>query len=371
MSRAISHTAMLPVESVRIGTFQIPTDLPESDGTLEWDATTLVVIEIASGKTTGLGYTYGNASVAEILASPLAGMLEGRDAADIPALWSALSARLRNVGRQGVSAMAISAIDVALWDLKARHLSVPLIQLLGAARSRLLVYGSGGFTSYTDRQLEEQFSDWAARGVTRFKMKVGREFVRDPERVRSARAVIGPDAQLFVDANSAYSRSEALEFGTRFADDCDVRWLEQPLPPEDLNGLRFLRERTPAKLEIADGEYGYDLDYFRRVLEADAIDVVMADLTRCGGITGFLKVAALCDAWSLPLSSHCAPALHVHPGCAVPALRHAEYFHDHARIERMLFDGAPALVDGALTPDLSRVGHGLEFKWPDAERYAR
>src|SRR5207249_4099561 len=120
---------------------------------------------------------------------------------------------------------------------------------------------------------------------------------------------------------------------------------------------------------IAAGEYGYDLPYFRRMLEAQAVDVLQADATRCAGITGFLRVAALCEAYGIPLSAHTAPALHLHPCCAAAPVCHIEYFHDHARIETMLFDGAVQPVDGALAPDLSRPGLGLELKRPDAERY--
>jgi L-alanine-DL-glutamate epimerase-like enolase superfamily enzyme len=203
-----------------------------------------------------------------------------------------------------------------------------------------------------------------------FKMKVGREPARDFHRVRSARAAIGPEAELFVDANGAYTRRQALESAQRFVDGYDVRWLEEPLPADDLDGLRFVRDHVPAQLEIAGGEYGYGPDDFRRLLQAGAADVVMPDATRCGGITGFLKAAALCEAWHVPVSSHCAPALHVHLGCAIAGMRHAEYFHDHARIERMLFDGVGEPEGGALRPDLTRPGLGLEFKWPDAERYA-
>jgi L-alanine-DL-glutamate epimerase-like enolase superfamily enzyme len=370
MHAPASHRTALPVTAVRVGAFRIPTDAPESDGTLEWEATTLVVVEITAGEETGCGYTYADAGVARTVETELKPLLEGRDAADIPALWPDMFARLRNLGRQGASAMAVSAVDVALWDLKARHLGVPLAALFGRARDALPIYGSGGFTSYSDTQLQRQFRDWAALGITRFKMKVGREPERDRQRVKAARLAIGEHAELFVDANSAYSRNQAVEFGRRFVDEANVRWLEQPLAPEDLPGLRFLRERVPPQLEIADGEYGYEADYFRRLIAAEAVDVVMADATRCGGFTGFLQAAALCETSKLPLSSHCAPALHLPVGCAAPAMRHAEYFHDHARIERRLFDGAVEPVDGVLQPDASRPGLGLEFKWADAERFA-
>ena len=110
---------------------------------------------------------------------------------------------------------------------------------------------------------------------------------------------------------------------------------------DDLDGLRLLRDRAPAGMEIAAGEYGYDPFYFRRMLEAGAVDVLQADATRCGGITGFLKAAAIADASHMPLSAHTAPALHLHVCCAAPRLRHLEWFHDHVRIEQVLFDGAP------------------------------
>jgi L-alanine-DL-glutamate epimerase-like enolase superfamily enzyme len=370
MEAAADVRSALPIDALRVGAYRIPTDAPESDGTLAWDSTTLVVVEITAGGETGLGYTYASTGVATTIGEQLEPVLRGKDALEISLRWQEMFAQLRNLGRQGASAMAVSAVDVALWDLKARHLGVPLVQLLGQVRSDLPVYGSGGFTSYSNAQLDRQFVEWAGHGIARFKMKVGRDISIDRERVRLARTAIGGKAELFVDANSAYTRREALEFGTQFAAEFDVRWLEQPLPPEDLAGLRFLRERVPVKLEIADGEYGYDLDYFRRLLEAEAVDVVMADATRCGGITGLLKIAALCETWTLPLSTHCAPALHVHPGCAIAPLRHAEYFHDHARIERMLFEGSPEPEAGSLRPDLSRPGTGLEFKRADAERYA-
>lgn len=266
--------------------------------------------------------------------------------------------------------MAISAVDVALWDAKAKQYAVALVDLLGALREALPVYGSGGFCSYTETQMRDEFGRWLELGIPRFKMKVGRAPSEDRARVGLARSIIGPAAELFVDANSAYGRKQAAAWAERYAREFGVVWFEQPLPPDDLEGLRELRRRAPPPLEIADGEYGYNLSYFRRLLEAEAVDVVQADATRCGGITGFMKAATLCEAWNLPMSSHCAPALHVHPGCAAGPMRHAEFFADHERIERELFDGAGEPVGGVLRPDLSRPGLGLSFKWADAEPYA-
>jgi len=265
--------------------------------------------------------------------------------------------------------MAIAAVDAALWDVKARLLDLPLVKLLGAVRDAVPVYGSGGFTSYSIERLQRQLAGWVERGIRAVKMKVGRVPADDHARVRAARAAIGPASGLFVDANGAYSVKQALAHAEAFAEE-GVTWLEEPVSSDDLDGLRAVRDRAPATMEVAAGEYGYDLYYFRRMAEAGAIDVVQADATRCAGVTGFLQVAALCDAYNLPLSSHTASALHAHPCCAVARVRHVEHFHDHERIERMLFDGIPAVVDGSLRPDLSRPGFGFELKRADARRYA-
>ena len=264
--------------------------------------------------------------------------------------------------------MAMAAVDVALWDLKARLLALPLARLLGLCREGVPVYGSGGFTSSDDRQLAQQLGGWVECGIPQVKMKVGREPERDLHRVEMARRAIGSNTRLYVDANGAYSRKQALAFAQMFAQ-CDVTWFEEPVSSDDLEGLHLIRNRATAGMDIAAGEYGYRLVYFRRMLEAGAVDVLQADITRCG-MTGFLGASTLCEARSMPLSGHCAPSLHMHVGCALIPMRHIEYFHDHVRIEKMLFDGAPEPKDGVLHPDLSRPGLGLELKWADAQRYA-
>lgn len=370
MRFAIREKTAPTITGTRIGVFDIPTPTLESDGTLEWRKTTLVVVELTAGNISGLGYTYANAATAAVIRDHLVDVVHGRRCDEIERLGQEMQHRLRNVGTTGIAAMAVSAVDVALWDAKAKFHRVALVDLLGAARDELPIYGSGGFCSYTEPQLREEFGRWKQAGITRFKMKVGRDPTNDPARVGLARSAIGPAAELFVDANSAYSRKQATYWAERYAKEFGAVWFEQPLDPTDFVGLRELRERAPAPMEIADGEYGYELAYFRRAMAAGAVDVMMADATRCGGITGFMKVSALCEAFALPLSSHCAPALHLHVGCAVAPMRHAEFFADHERIERDLFDGAGEPHDGVLRPDRSRPGLGLEFKWSDAGRYA-
>ena len=296
-------------------------------------------------------------------------MVVGNDAMDIPACWRKMAVAVRNLGRSGVSSMAISAVDTALWDLKARLLGLPLVTLLGAARARVPLYGSGGFTSYSEARLCAQLSAWAEQGFPHVKMKIGRDPVADRSRVRLARLAIGPSVELFVDANGAYGRKQAIAQADAFTSS-RVSWLEEPVSSDDLEGLRSIRERAPSGMDIAAAEYGYNLGYFRRMLEANAVDVLQADASRCGGITGFLQVAALCEARSLRLSGHCAPALHAHVACSVPAVCHLEYFHDHARVEEMLFDGVLAPKGGALEPDCSRPGMGLTLKTSEAARLA-
>lgn len=364
-----SHSQTIPISALEVKSFTIPTDFPESDGTLEWDRTTIVLVQVTGGGKQGLGYTYADTAAATLIHDTLAPYIKGMNTMSPPAIYMAIWKRLRNLGRPGICSMATSAIDCALWDLKARLLGIPLVTLLGQVREAAPIYGSGGFTSYSDRQLAKQLSGWVNQGIPRVKMKIGRDAKRDLERVRVARNAIGCHAELYVDANGAYSRKQALVQAEKFAD-FGVRWFEEPASSDDLEGLRLIRDRAPAQMDIAAGEYGYDIFYFRNMLSAGAVDVQQADVTRCGGITGFLQVAALCQARNIPLSGHTAPALHTHVACAVTPFKNLEYFHDHVRIERMLFDGLPQLANGALRPDLSRPGLGLEFKRRNAERFA-
>jgi L-alanine-DL-glutamate epimerase-like enolase superfamily enzyme len=359
----------VPVERLTVAAYTVPTDAPEADGTFAWQATTVVIVHAHAGGERGIGYTYADLATARLIDEHLAAVVRGGDALAPQRAWWAMTGTVRNLGRPGIAAMAISAVDVALWDLKARLLELPLATLLGAVHEQVPVYGSGGFTSYSTQRLQRQLADWVQAGIPRVKMKIGTHPEDDVARVRAAREAIGPEAALFVDANGAYARKQALAQAERFAEHA-VSWFEEPVSSEDLDGLRLLRDRAPAGMEIAAGEYGDEPAYFRRMLDAGAVDVQQADATRCGGITGLLAVAALCQAHQVELSAHCAPQLHAHACCAVGPLRHLEYFHDHARLEQMLFDGVLAPVDGALRPDPSQPGLGIELRTADAEAFA-
>lgn len=362
----------LRVESVDVSWFRIPTTEPESDGSLEWDHTTLVVVEIAAGGCSGLGYTYTHEAAAVFIRSTLIPILEGAALAQHPMLWHAMNRSARNVGQEGLAATAISAVDVALWDLRCRLYGVRVVDLLGHVRASVPIYGSGGFTSYDEAVLCRQLGDWVDQGITAVKMKVGRDPATDLKRVRAARAAIGDDAVLMVDANNAYTAKQAVFWAHRFHDEAGMAWLEQPVPDEAVSEMAFVRAHAPPAVEVTDGEYGFSSSWFVRRLEAGAADVLMPDITRCLGLTGFLKIAALCEAACVPISSHCAPSLHATAGCLVEGLRHCEYFIDHVRIEQAVFEGAAvADAQGHIAPDPGRAGFGLEFKRRDAECMAQ
>jgi len=357
------------ITSTNVRVYTVPTDAPEADGTFQWDRTTMVLVELASGATNALGFTYADVSTAKLTMALLDDIVNGRDAFEHGAILHDLYARIRNLGTTGISMMAISAIDNALWDLRARLAGVPLVSLLGRLRDSIALYGSGGFTSYDDRQLSIQLGGWAEQGLRMVKMKIGSHPKDDMRRVNVARKAIGDSVQLFVDANGAYSVSEAVLFADQFVQS-DVRWFEEPVSSDDLAGLCHVREHAPEGMDIAAGEYGYTAWYFRHMLEAQAVSVLQADATRCGGISGFLHAASLCWAAQRPLSSHCAPSIHLHVCCAVPRAVHMEYFHDHARIERMFFEGYCEPRNGEMMPDLSRPGLGLTLRGSDIAQYA-
>ncbi len=360
------------VEALDVSAYEIPTDGPdgrESDGTLTWDSTTIIVVEVRAGGETGLGYTYGSPATAHLVETKLKPRVLGRDPFAVSAIWRELNRSLRNTGRPGIGSLALSAVDVALWDLGARLLSQPLVHRLPSFHDRVPVYGSGGFCNYPIERLSTQVGGWVEQGIPRVKVKTSRQPDRDAERLAACRAAAGDSTVLMTDANGALTRKEALYWAWRFREEWNVAWLEEPVSSMDREGLRLLRDQGPPGLDIAAGEYGWVLRDFADLLEAGAVDCLQADVTRCGGITGLLQVTGLAAAHAIDLSAHCAPAISAHAFCAVERLRHLEYFHDHVRIEDMLFDGTLSPVSGTLVPDVSRAGLGLEFRRQDAERW--
>jgi L-alanine-DL-glutamate epimerase-like enolase superfamily enzyme len=276
--------------------------------------------------------------------------------------WSAMVRALRNATRAGPVGYALSAVDVALWDLKAQLLDVPLADLLGRVHD-VPVYGSGGFTTYLTGQTTDQLTGWVHEQlIPRVKIKIGESWGRDVDRdlgrIALARDCIGPDAELYVDANGGYTAKQAVRV-LRAAADARVTWFEEPVSSDDLAGLRHVRQAVSA--DVAAGEYGSDLTYFARMCAAEAVDCLQVDATRCGGYTEWLRASAVAASHHLQVSAHCAPNLHLPVAAATPNLRHVEWFHDHVRIERQLFSGAADPTGGTVRVQAERPGHGMRL----------
>jgi L-alanine-DL-glutamate epimerase-like enolase superfamily enzyme len=370
-AESIRPQAGAPVERLAATVYTVPTDLPEADGTLAWESTTMVLVQIRAAGITGTGWAYGPPACAQIIAEQLAPVVLGADALDVGRVFEAMVRTVRNAGRPSAVGYAISAVDVALWDLKARLLGLPLHRLLGAVHDRVPVYGSGGFTTYSPSQLRDQLTGWTSRQrIPRVKIKIGQSWGAHDEddlyRMRTARTAVGADVELYVDANGAYTAKQAIRL-MRAAAELDVRWFEEPVSSDDLAGLRQVRDAVAA--DVTAGEYGYDLTYFARMCAADAVDCLQADVTRCGGITEWLRVAAVAASHHLQISGHCAPHVHAHAAAATPNLRHLEWFHDHVRIEEMFFDGTLDPSGGALRLDPLAPGNGLTLRRDTASRY--
>lgn len=356
------------IKQVIVSAYRVPTDYPESDGTMAWDSTTIIIVEVEAQGITGIGYAYASASVGAFIKEILQPVVVGNAPFNVQGIWLAMAKAIRNNGTSGMACMAVSAVDIALWDLKAKLFNKPLGYLLGMVRPEALVYGSGGFTSYPDNLLQEQLAGWVGQGFTNVKMKIGRNPADDPARIKAAKAITAGNANLMVDANGAYDAKTALA-KSAYLNDMGITWFEEPVSSDDLQGLRFIREHISNNIRVAAGEYGDQPSYFKHMLDNSAVDVLQADATRCCGITGFLKAGVLAEAWHIPFSFHCAPSVHLYPALAVNAFSIGEYFHDHVRIESLFFEGTPRQVGGHLRPELSSPGLGLTFKRKDAEQY--
>jgi L-alanine-DL-glutamate epimerase-like enolase superfamily enzyme len=358
------------LDRIETTVLRIPTDRPEADGTFQWDSTTVVLVEVrADDGTCGIGWTYASSAAATVVNETLRPAIADLPLEDVRGAWDAMVAGVRNIGRGGVAATAISAVDVALWDLNARAQNRPLFEVLGAGRDSVPIYGSGGFTSYSVDELAAQLGGWVVDGIPRVKMKIGIASGAEPSvdlaRIRAVRAAIGPKPELFVDANGAYSTKRAIRLAREL--EGVASYFEEPVSSDQLAELGLVRRAIDQ--DVAAGEYGWDPWYFHAMAGAGAVDILQADATRCLGITGFLLAGGIAYSAGLRFSAHCSPTIHCHAACAVPQISHVEYFHDHVRIERLLFDGMPVQRDGRMYPSHDRPGIGVELKRQDADAF--
>lgn len=296
------------IEQLDVAVYTVDTPEPEADGTLSWDATTAVVVQAHAAAVTGPGWTYSSAAASAVVTDELAGVVTGRDPFDVAGAWAAMHRHCRNFGTRGLVMQALSAVDIALWDLKSRLRDEPLSMMLGQARLTVPIYGSGGFTSLGPTRLAEQVAEWRAAGCTAMKVKIGQDWganlTRDLDRVGQLRDLAGDGVVLMVDANGGYTVAQARRAGAAL-DDLGVIWFEEPVSSDDVDGLGSVRQAV--RCDVAAGEYVSDL-YDARHL-APVVDCLQLDATRCGGYTGWLAAASIAASHNLEVSAHCAPAL--------------------------------------------------------------
>jgi L-alanine-DL-glutamate epimerase-like enolase superfamily enzyme len=354
----------MTIASLQADHYRVPLPVAVSDSTHGvMEAFELITVRLRDQDgVEGLGYTYtvgaGGGAVHDLISRDLAPLLAGGDDSRIEALWQQMWWAVHYVGRGGLAVHAISAIDTALWDLLARRQELPLWRLLGGHAPQVPAYAGGIDLQYPLEQLLRQTEDNLARGFRAIKMKVGRERLsEDVARVAAMRELLGPDIPLMVDANMRWTVEQAIRAARAFAPH-DVFWLEEPTIPDDVPGhARILKE---GGLPVAAGENLHTIYEFQALIAAGGVAFPEPDLSNCGGVSAWLKVARLAEAANLPVTSHGVHDLHVHLLAAVP---NASYLEAHGfGLERFMAEPL-RLVDGkAIAPE--RPGHGVELDWP-------
>ena len=308
----------------------------------------------------GLGFTYtvgktGGSAVLAMVLDDLVPILHGADPRNIEQLWDRMWWHLHYVGRGGIASFAISAVDIALWDLRAKLAEEPLWRLLGGQDPRAQVYAGGIDLELSLDELARQTEDNLNRGFRAIKMKVGRDNLADDvERVASMRRLLGPDIPLMVDANMHWSVEQAIRASHAFAEH-DVYWLEEPTIPDDVEGHR--RIQTEGRLPIATGENLHTIYEFQKIIAGGGVSFPEPDVSNIGGITPWMKVAHLAEAHNLPVTSHGVHCLHVHLLAAVP---NASFLEAHGfGLEEYIREPVEISDGYAVAPD--RPGHGVEF----------
>ena len=345
------------VTALDTAVYTIPTDAPEADGTLAWDKTTMVLVTARAGGEQGLGWSYTSRAAAAVVGELLAGTVTGRDAFDVAGAAEAMARQVRNVGRPGIAAMAISAVDIALWDLKARRAKLPLWRLLGGFDPRVPCYAGGIDLDLSVEALLRQTDDNLSRGFRAIKMKVGRpDLAADVARVKAMRAHLGEGFPLMADANMKWTVEEAIR-AARALQPYDLTWLEEPIIPDDVAG--HARILAAGGVPIAAGENLRSLWEFKNYIVAGAVSYPEPDATNCGGVTSFMKIARLAEAFNLPVTSHGAHDITVHLLAACP---NRSYLEAHGfGLDRYIEH--PLVLEGGMAPAPVLPGHGVSFDW--------
>jgi len=359
----------MKIASIDSALYQIPLPIPLSDSTHgEIPSFELITVRIRDDQgLEGLGYTYtvgvAGGAIQVLIDRYLRPDLLGQDPSRLEYLWERMWWRLHYSGRGGTASLAMSAVDIALWDLAGRRQGTPLWRLLGGYNPRVKVYAGGVDLHFSLEALKDQARKFLARGYGAIKMKVGRpRLSEDIARVRAIRELIGADLPLMVDANMGWTVDQAIRASRALAE-FDVYWLEEPIIPDDLAGhLRIAREGA---LPIATGENFHTLYEFQNFITAGAVAFPEPDVSNCGGITVWMKVAKMAQAHNLPVTSHGVHDLHVHTLAAVP---NASYLEGHGfGLEPFLTHPLQIEKGEAIAPD--RPGHGVELNWEKLEAH--
>lgn len=320
---------MAKIASVEVLQVDLKPKVKRTDAVQSFDLqeTPMVRITDADGAV-GLGYSYtigtGGSSVCKLLDDHLAPILLGREAEDIERIWRDLFYRVHATTVGAITSIAIAAIDTALWDLRARRAKLPLHQVAGGAKPAIeLYYTEGGWLHIDEQQLVEEALGAKERGFGGTKLKVGRPHVaEDVRRIRAVRDKVGTDWEIMTDANQGFRVDEAIR-RARHYEELDVAWFEEPIHADDVDAHRRLANAT--SVPIAVGESMYSISQFKDYLQAGACSIVQTDVARIGGITPWLKVAHMAEAFNVPVCPHFLMELHLPLCCAVPNSRWLEF----------------------------------------------
>ena len=310
----------------------------------------------------GLSPAGGGRATQALVEGSFKELLVGENPLWVEKLWDDLFWCIRGVGRKGLAFCALSAVDIALWDLKAKHFNVPLYQLLGPYTESVPVYGSGGWTHFDLDELVAEQTHYVERGFKAVKMKVGKDFGKrereDIERLAAVRDAVGDDIEIYVDANNGYYAKQAIYMGKAF-EEYGVGWFEEPVLADDIDGLAAVAKAID--IPVATGEHEYTKYGFKDLIARGGADIVQPDVARVGGVTEWLKVAHLAHAFNLPVAPHAYQLIHLHLACATPNLKVVEYLGVSEESDKLFYKGFPEPENGMWSPDPDKPGLGLEL----------
>jgi len=315
---------------------------------------------------TGVSITYGGSLTKVLIEDTLKPMVIGEDPLNSERIWEKMYWATLQYGRRGAAISAISTVDIAIWDLKGKIFNLPVHRLLGGHRDTVPSYVTGVDLHYTNDELVEEVTDYVRSGFKMIKIKLGRKDPNeDLERVKLVREAIGPNIDLALDVNNGWSLHTAMRMAKKF-EEYDIYWLEEPILADEIENLAKLARET--SIPIAVGENHYTKWEFRQLMEQGSAEVVQADIGKCGGVTEFIKIAAMADAYGLPICPHHTEYIDVALVAAVPNGLFHECVHEFFEPMGKLFINPIIPKNGEISPS-SKPGFGIELNDKIIERW--